>query len=220
MSKMIDLTFTLEDGFPNYPILPRMEFKQIMKIGVDGSPSNVTQISMPSHGGTHFDAPIHQVEGATAVDEVSIERCVGSAVMLDFSHKHGAESLSISLDEIEKYDARVREGDIVVLNTGCYAHPDEFKNFGHLSIEAAEWLVRKNITLLAVDTPSVDLKVSHDGKMPVHQIILGSDIPIVESLANLDKISEERFIFVGLPLKIKGGDGAPCRAIAIEGGLD
>ncbi len=220
MSKMIDLTFTLEDGFPNYPILPRMEFKQIMEIGVDGSPSNVIQISMPSHGGTHFDAPIHQVKGATAVDEVSIERCVGSAVMLDFSHKYGTESLPISLDEIEKYDDRVREGDIVVLNTGCYAHPDEFKSFGHLSVEAAEWLVRKKIALLAVDTPSVDLKVSADGKMPVHQIILGSDIPIIESLANLDKISEERFIFVGLPLKIKGGDGGPCRAIAIEGGLD
>lgn len=220
MSKMIDLTFTLEDGFPNYPILPRMEFKQIMEIGVDGSPSNVIQISMPSHGGTHFDAPIHQVEGATAVDEVSIERCVGSAVMLDFSHKYGAENLSIGLDEIEKYDDRVCEGDIIVLNTGCYAHPDEFENFGHLSIEAAEWLVRKKIALLAVDTPSVDLKVSAGGKMPVHQIILGNDIPIVESLANLDKISEERFIFVGLPLKIKGGDGGPCRAIAIEGGLD
>ena len=54
MAKYVDLTFSLYDGFPNYPILPRMEFKKILEIGVDQSPSDVRLISMPTHGGTHF----------------------------------------------------------------------------------------------------------------------------------------------------------------------
>jgi len=219
MMKMIDLSFTFEDNFPNYPILPDMEFKQIMKIGEEGSPSNVITIFMPSHGGTHFDAPSHQVEGARTVDNVPMERCVGPAVLIDLSHKYVSADPVISVDEIQKYGDRISEGDIVVLNTGCYAHPEEFKRFGHLSAEAAEWLVGKKIALLAVDTPSVDLGVPHGEKMPVHQVLLGNDIPIIEGLANLDKLTEERFFFIGLPLKIKGADGGPCRAIAIEGKL-
>lgn len=217
MSRMIDLSFTYYDDFPNYPILPKMEFKQIMKIGEKGSNSNVTTIFMPSHGGTHFDAPAHQVEGARTVDKVDIKRCVGQAVLLDFSYKHGSNDLLINLSEIKKYDDKINEGDIVVLNTGCYSHPEEFEYFGHLDTAAAEWLVMKKISLLAVDTPSVDLGVPKGEKMPVHQVLLGNDIPIIEGLAHLDKLSESRFMFIGLPLKIKGGDGGPCRAIAIEG---
>jgi arylformamidase len=217
MKKFIDLSFTYYDNFPNYPILPKMKFKQIMKIGENGSPSNVTTIFMPSHGGTHFDAPSHQVERARTVDRVQLDRCVGNAVLLDFSNKYGSNNIVISLDEIKEYDSKILERDIVVLNTGCYNHPDEFEKFGHLSTKAAEWLVKKNISLLAVDTPSVDLGVPKGEKMPVHQVILGNDIPIIEGLANLDKLSESRFVFIGLPIKIKGADGGPCRVIAIEG---
>jgi len=98
---------------------------------------------MPSHVGTHFDAPAHQVEGARTVAEVDIGRCVGQAVLLDFSYKYGSNDLLISLSEIKKYDDKVNEGDIVVLNTGCYSHPEEFEYFGHLDTAAAEWLVMK-----------------------------------------------------------------------------
>jgi len=53
--------------------------------------------------------------------------------------------------------------------------------------------------------------------MPVHQVLLGNDIPIIEGLAHLDKLSESCFMFIGLPLKVKGEDGDYCRVIAIEG---
>ena len=77
--------------------------------------------------------------------------------------------------------------------------------------------VRKNISLLAVDSPSVDFNVPEGQKMPIHQIILGAGIPIIEGLVNLDQIREERFFFIGLPINIKDADGAPCRPVAVEG---
>jgi len=213
---IIDLSFTFESGFPNYPVLPRMEFRQIMKIGEHGSPSNVMLITMPTHGGTHFDAPSHQVMGATSADRVPLERCIGDAVILDVSNKQDSDDLLIKIEELIPYADDIHEGDIIVIKTGCYAHPEEFKRFRHLSIEAAQWLVDRKIAMLAVDTPSVDLNVPEGEQMPVHQVILGNDIPIIEGLANLDKISKKRFQFVGLPLKIKDADGGPIRAIAIE----
>ena len=76
--------------------------------------------------------------------------------------------------------------------------------------------LQKKIKLLGVDTPSVDLGVPVGEQMPIHQIILGNDISIIEGLANLNEITQERFYFIGLPLKIEDADGGPVRAIAIE----
>jgi arylformamidase len=48
----------------------------------------------------------------------------------------------------------------------------------------------------------------------IHEILLDKII-IVEGLCNLDQLQTDLVTFIALPLKIKGGDGAPCRAIAI-----
>ena len=218
MMRIIDLSYTIETNMPNYSILPSVRIEKIRKIEEVGD--NVSTIFTPSHCGTHFDAPIHQVENAMTLDKIELKRCMGKAIILDVSYKYGSEDLLITMNDLEKYISKVKDGDIVVLNTGCYNHPDEFSNFGHIDLNVANWFVKKRISMLAVDTPSVDLDVPPGEKMPVHQIILGNGIPIIEGLTNLDKITEERFIFIGLPLKIKDGDGGPCRAIAVEGVSD
>ncbi|MDD4082985.1 MAG: cyclase family protein [Sphaerochaetaceae bacterium] len=216
LKKIIDLSFTFYDGFPNYDCLPEMSFKKVLTIGENKSPSNVIKICMPSHGGTHFDAPSHQIPGGETVENVPLEKCIGTAVMLDFSYKYGSKDEIITIEEIKKFDKEIKENDIIVLNTGCYKHPEEFSSFGYLSEEAATWLVKKKIKLLAVDTPSVDLHVPEGEKMPVHQIILGNNIPIVEGLAHLDRLSKSRFEFYCMPIKIKDADGGPVRIVAME----
>lgn len=215
MKRIIDLSYNIESNMPNYPILPDVKIEKIRTIKKNGD--NVTTIFIPSHGGTHIDAPIHQVDGGLTLDKLSIERFIGEAIMLDVSYKYNSDDIIITLSDIEKYKDKVKDGDIVVLNTGCYEHQDEFRKFGYVDLEVASWFVEKNIKLLAVDTPSVDLNVPSGEKMPIHQIILGAGIPIIEGLTNLGNINDERFLFVGFPLKIKDGDGGPCRAVAIEG---
>ena len=215
MKRIIDLSYTIESNMPNYSILPVVKIEKIRTIEENGD--NVTTIFVPSHGGTHIDAPIHQVDGGLTIDKLSVERFIGDAIMLDVSYKYNSEDIVITLADIEKYKDKVKDGDIVVLNTGCHEHQDEFKKFGYIDSEVASWFVKKNIKLLAVDTPSVDLNVPSGEKMPVHQIILGAGIPIIEGLTNLGNITDERFLFVGFPLKIKDGDGSPCRVVAIEG---
>jgi kynurenine formamidase len=51
----------------------------------------------------------------------------------------------------------------------------------------------------------------------IHKILLEANITIVEGLTNLDQLTQEKVFFIAAPLKIQGGDGAPCRAFAIMG---
>ena len=50
----------------------------------------------------------------------------------------------------------------------------------------------------------------------VHETLLGGDTLVVEGLSNMEEITADEFTFVALPLKLKGRDGSPIRAIAIE----
>jgi kynurenine formamidase len=51
----------------------------------------------------------------------------------------------------------------------------------------------------------------------IHKILLAGRVVIVEGLTNLNQLQAEKVFFVALPLKPLGGDGSPCRALAIEG---
>jgi len=85
------------------------------------------------------------------------------------------------------------------------------KNPG-LSVSAAKYLASKNVSLVGIDSPSID--VGTDSKFSVHQIFAKKGMLIVENLANLDKIKSSKFHLVVLPLKLKNATGSPVRAVA------
>ena len=87
-------------------------------------------------------------------------------------------------------------------------------HFPGLSAEAAKWLVEKrNINSIGIDTPSIDYGQSVYFKS--HVILLAENIPAFENLTNLDKLPSRGFEIIALPMKIKGGSGAPLRIVAI-----
>jgi kynurenine formamidase len=43
---------------------------------------------------------------------------------------------------------------------------------------------------------------------------MGQNIPVFENVANLDKVPAKGAQIVAMPIKIKGGSGAPLRIIA------
>ena len=49
---------------------------------------------------------------------------------------------------------------------------------------------------------------------PVHRRLLGAGIPVVENLADSSALVGERVEVTCAPLKLRGGDGAPCRVFA------
>jgi arylformamidase len=51
--------------------------------------------------------------------------------------------------------------------------------------------------------------------MAVHQILLSAGVALLEGV-RLGGVEEGRYLLCAQPLKLKGADGAPCRALLIE----
>ena len=190
-------------------------------------------ICTPEHGGTHLDAPIHFAENKLTVDQLPLSSLTGYAVVIDVSSKALANrDYQVNVEDIvtwEKEHKRIPDNTIILFRTGYRQfYPNREKYFGTaktgleaipelhfpgISPETTQWLVEKrNIKALGLDTPSMDYGQSKEFK--THQILLGSNKPGFENLANLDQLPSKGIYIVALPMKIAKGSGAPLRIIA------
>ncbi|WP_082212582.1 cyclase family protein [Erwinia sp. 9145] len=178
------------------------------------------QLSLGDHCGTHVDAPAHFIEGGKTVEQIDARQLIGRGRCLDMSCL--AEDSDITVQMIQAWEADKGEivaGDIVIFRTGydkrwrCRPHHAGFlQNWPGLSGEGANYLIGKGVTVLGTDAMSLD-RYSNDAH-PAHFAVLGSDCLIVENLANLEHLPSE-FVFMALPLRIKGASASPIRAVAL-----
>jgi kynurenine formamidase len=213
MANIIDLTYPLSAQTVMFPGFPQPEIEPFYTIEKEGA--NVSRINFVSHVGTHIDAPRHMLAGTRTVDELSLERLIGEAVVVDISGRENPAL--ISLADLQRYDNIIHPGDILLVITGvykAYGTPAYNDAYPALATDAANWLVKKEIAAYATDATSIEVPGSSGN--PAHKILLGSEIPIIENLCNLERLSQPRVRFTCLPLKVKGGDGGPCRVVVIE----
>lgn len=185
------------------------------------------------HGGTHIDAPIHFAEGRKTVDQLPLEQLIGPAVKIDVSQKAATNrDYVVSVEDIqnwEKQNGQIPEGSIVLLETGFgKSWPDKKQylgtdqkgegavkdlHFPGLHPEAAAWLVKeRKIKAVGIDTASIDYGQSTT--FDSHVALMSNNVPAFENVANLDKVPAKGAHIIALPMKIKGGSGAPLRIIA------
>jgi kynurenine formamidase len=210
--RIVDLSLTLCDGMHGVELHPQSTFP---KQGV-----NTTNLHLFSHAGTHMDAPAHFLGDARTLDQVDLVKCLGPALIVDLSHK--TPNSFITVDDLAPYAASIGHGTRLLLRTDWDTHadkPDYRTSFPRIALELAEWLARRGIWLLGIETPAVASLQDREELVTVHRALLSAEIVIVESLANLRSLEGDSVYFVGLPLKIEGCDGSPIRAIAIEGEL-
>jgi arylformamidase len=173
----------------------------------------VSQVIFGTHTGTHIDVPIHKIKGGRSVDEVPIDRFVQKAFVMDLTCLEPLEEMTRR--HLEPYAEKVKSVQALIIKTGWGKHfgnDDFFTSFPGISEEAVSWFMEKGIKLVGLESPSVNA-VKHE---KIHTLLLNNDIYIVESLNNVDKISTEYVGFYAVPLKLKGLDGSPVRAFAIE----
>jgi kynurenine formamidase len=178
-------------------------------------PLNITQLSMVVHIGTHVDSPRHFFSDGPALDEVPLERFMGSGVVWQIDKP--LEGL-IEPEDFEHMAPQVAPGEIVVLDTGlvrCLGTSD-YDRHAALSIAAAEWLVDRRVKLVAVDMPTPELPLHMrpaDFDWPVHHTLLRDGVLIAEQVTNAGSLAGRRAEFLFLPLNIVGSDGAPARVL-------
>jgi len=211
--KIIDLTLTVSDKIPTFPGSPQPNFIPWENIKEDGY--NLEVLFLSSHTGTHMDAPHHFLEKGAKIHEISLKKLVSEAALIQ-CRKNGGQSITkTDIQKFEKNHGKIENFSSVIFYTGWQKNLQKkyyfTKNPG-LSVSAAKYLTSKKISLVGIDSPSIDL--GKDPKFSVHQIFAKKGILIVENLANLDKIKSPTFHLVVLPLKLKNATGSPVRAIA------
>ena len=177
---------------------------------------------------------MHFAKGKWTADEIPLEKLTGEAVVINVSDKalKNADYL-ISVSDIgswEKTNGKLPDDIIILFKTGYGSFYPEAKkylgtdergadavaklHFPGIDPAAAEWLVKnRKIKAVGLDVASVDYGQSKDFK--THQILYEQNIPGFENVANLDKLPVKGAFIVALPMKIKGGSGAPLRIVAI-----
>ncbi len=158
------------------------------------------------HVGTHMDAPLHMIKEGDTIDNQDLYKCVTKCKLFDLTHVKE----EIVMDDIK--DLSINEGDFIIFKTrNSFSEEFDFK-FVFISTDVAKFLSEKKIKGVGIDA----LSVERDNPLhETHDYLLSSGIAVVEGLY-LKDVKEGEYFLVVLPLKIKGGEGAPARAILIE----
>lgn len=209
--KITDLTLTYEEGMRG------VAFDVAKTKARDGW--NARTLHLYSHAGTHMDAPFHFDVSTKTIDDYDVKRFVCDAWVVPVT-AHPRQKIMVK--DLGIFSERIQKGDSLILHTGWSAFLQEAKyrqEIPGIHESLAHWLVEKGINMLAVEPPSVADVMDMEEVTKIHEILLGGDIIIVEGLTNLEALTQEKVKLVALPLKIKDGDGAPARVIAIEEGV-
>lgn len=196
---------------------------------------SVNNFETAEHGGTHIDAPIHFSKDRQTVAEIPLEKLIGPAIKINVSAKAmNNPDYQITINDFIHWETtenmKIPDGSIILLQTGFSRYyPDKLSylgteqrgedavkllHFPGLSHEASEWLVtNRKINAIGIDTASIDYGQSQE--FGSHINLMSENIPAFENLTNLDKLPTKGFNIIALPMKIKGGSGAPLRIVAL-----
>jgi arylformamidase len=203
-----DLTITITSDMAVWPGDPKVAITRRKKIE-DGDLSNVSQITMGVHTGTHVDAPYHFLKDGKTVETLPLKKLIGRAYVM-----HLPDSVDlITPDHLIEADIPPRTRRVLIRTRNSKIWTEDRSSFEEkyvaLDEDAARYLVKRGVKLVGVDYLSV---APFGNTAPTHRVLLESDVIIVEGL-NLSKVSRGRYNFYCMPLKIAGSDGAPARVI-------
>lgn len=213
---LIELSHDIEDGMITYKGLPapvicdHLSRLQSRQAYAPGTEFQIGKITLVSNTGTYIDSPFHRFEHGVDLAGLKLESITelpGIVVrMLDRSGR------AVSRQAFEGRDVA---GKAVLVHTGWAAHwrtDQYFEGHPFLTKEAAEYLRDAGATLVGIDSYNID--DTGDGQRPVHTVLLGAGIPIVEHLRGLEQLPDSGFRFSAVPPKIKGMGTFPVRAYA------
>lgn len=168
-------------------------------------PVNVSEIRMSPHVGAHADAPLHYKNEAAAIGAVSLEPFLGPCRVI-----HAIDCGPLILPEhLEPWSAGLPPR--VLVRTAKHASLDWWTDdFSAYAPQTIEWLHERGVTLIGLDTPSIDPASSKT--LDSHHVILRRDIRVLENLL-LDDVPAGDYELIALPLKLVQADASPVRAV-------
>lgn len=211
----VDLSQTVVSGEMTYKGLPApiicdyLSREASKEHYVEGTSFQIGKIEMVANTGTYLDTPFHRYEDGKDLSDINLDDVAGlPAVVVRIDE----QQTCIDASHFKNIDV---SGKAVLINTNWSRHwgtEAYFEGYPYLNAEAAEYLKSAGARLVGIDSHNID---DTSGKeRPVHSILLGSEILIVEHLTNLDVLPDEGFSFYAVPVKVKGMGTFPVRAFA------
>lgn len=211
----IDLSHVIESGMQTYPGLPtpiiadHLSREAAEQIYGPGIRFQIGLVTMCANTGTYLDVPFHRFDNGHDLTALNLDRVAAvPAVCLDETG-----SMAIDLDGVDMSDFA---GRAILVRTDHSRHwgtDAYFANHPYLTESAAEALVAANVACVGIDSLNID--TTEGGERPVHTVLLGNEIPIVEHLRGLDALPASGFSFTAVPPKIAGCGTFTVRAFAI-----
>jgi kynurenine formamidase len=190
-------------------------------------------VGMEMYGGIQVDAEVQTPQGFTALGAETIPPIMRRGVLLDVSTSQGGSHLPagylVTAEDLQSAaDAQgvtVEPGDCVLVRTGWgqrFEEVDAYLGAAGIGTDAARWLAARSPYLCGADNVAFDVPDNVDpelGLLPSHTVlIVEAGIYIVENL-NLEALAAAgcwSFLFVCLPLKLRGVTGSPVRPLALS----
>ncbi len=213
--RYIDLSHTDEHGMITYkglpaPIICDYLSREDSKNRYEGGAEfQIGKIEMVANTGTYLDSPFHRYANGMDLADLSIENLADlRAVLIRIAY-----STFLEINKSHLVHHRIEAGDAVLFHTGWDIHwrtDAYFENHPFLAPDAAEYLKEKGVKLVGIDSHNID--DTRFKSRPVHTILLGANILIVEHLCNMQSLPDTNFTFSAIPPKIKGVGTFPIRA--------
>jgi arylformamidase len=208
-SDWIDISAVVEpEKTPVFPGDPPPHFMWVKRIS-EGDKLNLSAFDMGAHTLTHVDAPLHFIENGGTIDQVPLAKLMGAARVISFEERVEV----IDAAELSKHDLGGAKR-LLFRTRASINHwlqdPNFHKNYVGIAADAARMLVDAGVELVGVDYLSAE---QFDAKeAPAHKLLLGNKVVIVEGL-DLSQVKEGDYTLIVLPLKLKGREAAPARAL-------
>jgi kynurenine formamidase len=218
MTRLIDVSHTVEDGLVTYPGLPAplvCDFlsREASRAHYDeGTTFQIARIEMVANTGTYVDSPFHRFADGADLAALELSRLADlDGLVIDATGR----GRSLGTDLLEGFDVR---GKAVLFRTGWDAHwatPAYFEGHPFLTRQLAERLRDAGAVLVGIDSLNID--DTRDGRRPVHTALLGAGVPVVEHLCGLGALPSSGFRFHAAPVKFRGVGTFPVRAYGVVG---
>jgi arylformamidase len=211
--RMIDLTQVIQPTAPDaqrkFVVRIHDALEEIPgKVRPEGEWYVMSDVDLMGHVGTHIEAPFHCLKKGADLSQIPLDRLGGDAVILNLVNAKAEGGVTLQqVQDAAKVAGGVRKGDIVF----CRMGPTPY-----FSTAPLKWLVEQGMKMMGVDSGGVELADDKTHANVNHLVLFRAGIPLIENLANLNRVSRPRVKVYALPVPVRGLDAFPLRVIAVE----
>lgn len=216
--RIIDITYRYTPEMPSWSSKDGLgQFLWLAASMKNGSLANNSEMKLPTHSGTHVDAPghvfDHYFDAGFDVDTLDLEVLNGPALLVDVPRDKNITAEVMKSLSIPKGVRRVLFRTLNTDRRLMWKKEFDTSYVGFMR-DGAKWLVdNTDIKLVGVDYLSV---AAYADLLPAHHVFLeGREIILVEGL-KLDGVKPGIYSVHCLPLRLLGAEGAPIRCILIK----